>query len=428
MPYGGGGAGSPPVNKTPRKIFQCAADSNFHGGIKHENTFFEGNARHGAGIGSDDNRVRAKHNQQRQRPQRRMIMKRHQLFSWMLGIAVASAIALTGCDDVLGEFQKGLNGSETPAYSIVLSEEEAYVFKSAETELALLVVNTGGEATGTLKAELTGEGSDAFILSKTKLPSIAAGKSGTLVIAPVAGLAAGTYEAAVVLSGEKGIAATLDVSFTVAEASGEDVTVAVSAVPVGHTYAVEVFETDGFEAAVLDADKWAEATDVARRVGMGAARAVTAEVTVPITDLGTGKAFCRIGVFLVAITEKDAGMRVIQTRYLSSMVITGGSATLDWNDMANTPVTGSERPEEPEFYIVTFDGYEQAGEQRRWRGFVGDIIERPIDPTRDGFIFDGWYADASFTTLYKFDSPVTKDTTLYAKWIAVEGEYDGIKR
>jgi uncharacterized repeat protein (TIGR02543 family) len=106
-------------------------------------------------------------------------------------------------------------------------------------------------------------------------------------------------------------------------------------------------------------------------------------------------------------------------KYKASVPFTGGSATLDWNEMANTPVTGSDRPDEPEFYIVTFDGYEQAGEQRRWRGFVGDIIERPIDPTRVGFIFDDWYADASFTTLYKFDSPVTKDTTLYAKWIAV---------
>ncbi len=41
---------------------------------------------------------------------------------------------------------------------------------------------------------------------------------------------------------------------------------------------------------------------------------------------------------------------------------------------------------------------------------------KPIAPTKDGFIFEGWYTDKSFTTLYDFEKAVTKGFTLYAKW------------
>ena len=47
----------------------------------------------------------------------------------------------------------------------------------------------------------------------------------------------------------------------------------------------------------------------------------------------------------------------------------------------------------------------------------GKYAAKPADPTRDGFIFVGWYADAAFTTPYSFVSePVLKNTTVYARW------------
>lgn len=46
----------------------------------------------------------------------------------------------------------------------------------------------------------------------------------------------------------------------------------------------------------------------------------------------------------------------------------------------------------------------------------GDTITAPTNPTASGFIFDGWYTNASLTTLYIFSNPVTSDITLYAKW------------
>jgi hypothetical protein len=134
----------------------------------------------------------------------------------MLGIAVASAIALTGCDDVLGELQKGLVAADAPAYGIALSKE-AYEFPDADTKLALRITNIGTEPTGVLTAVFF-EDSEAFKLSKKTLPSIKSGKSSTLTVTAAAGLAAGLYEAVVVVSGDNGIEATLEVSFTVGEA------------------------------------------------------------------------------------------------------------------------------------------------------------------------------------------------------------------
>ncbi|MDR1225996.1 MAG: leucine-rich repeat protein [Prevotellaceae bacterium] len=37
-------------------------------------------------------------------------------------------------------------------------------------------------------------------------------------------------------------------------------------------------------------------------------------------------------------------------------------------------------------------------------------------PTRVGYAFGGWYSDETFAALYDFDTPVTTDVTLYAKW------------
>ena len=44
-----------------------------------------------------------------------------------------------------------------------------------------------------------------------------------------------------------------------------------------------------------------------------------------------------------------------------------------------------------------------------------------ITPIRDGFTFDGWYSDEAFETPFDFDSAtINTDTTVYAKWTAVE--------
>ena len=46
----------------------------------------------------------------------------------------------------------------------------------------------------------------------------------------------------------------------------------------------------------------------------------------------------------------------------------------------------------------------------------GSVLKVPSNPARAGYVFDGWYVDAACTQAYDFDTPVTADFTLYAKW------------
>lgn len=48
---------------------------------------------------------------------------------------------------------------------------------------------------------------------------------------------------------------------------------------------------------------------------------------------------------------------------------------------------------------------------------IGTKAVRPTDPAQTGWRFDGWYTDKDCTAAYDFDSVVTDNITLYAKWV-----------
>ncbi len=50
------------------------------------------------------------------------------------------------------------------------------------------------------------------------------------------------------------------------------------------------------------------------------------------------------------------------------------------------------------------------------------VAEEPTAPIKEGFKFEGWYTDKELTTAYNFTAKVTKNFTLYAKWIETEKE------
>lgn len=54
---------------------------------------------------------------------------------------------------------------------------------------------------------------------------------------------------------------------------------------------------------------------------------------------------------------------------------------------------------------------------------TGDTTTAPDTPTRSGYTFGGWYTDKSFDTEYSFNSQLTKDTKVFAKWIPDETSY-----
>jgi len=49
--------------------------------------------------------------------------------------------------------------------------------------------------------------------------------------------------------------------------------------------------------------------------------------------------------------------------------------------------------------------------------YDGNYANKPSNPTKNCYKFDGWYTDKNLNYLYDFNTPVKKDITLYAKWI-----------
>ncbi len=53
------------------------------------------------------------------------------------------------------------------------------------------------------------------------------------------------------------------------------------------------------------------------------------------------------------------------------------------------------------------------------RGVVpGRTLSSLPTPTKDGYVFDGWYTDRNCNYLFNIKTPINSDTTLYAKWAA----------
>lgn len=50
---------------------------------------------------------------------------------------------------------------------------------------------------------------------------------------------------------------------------------------------------------------------------------------------------------------------------------------------------------------------------------MGSALPVPEEPVREGYWFGGWYTDPDLTEEYDFSLPVTKDTTLYLRWIQI---------
>ena len=45
-----------------------------------------------------------------------------------------------------------------------------------------------------------------------------------------------------------------------------------------------------------------------------------------------------------------------------------------------------------------------------------DKVTSISDPTKVGYVFNGWYSDPECETAFDFDMPITEDTTIYAGW------------
>ncbi len=83
----------------------------------------------------------------------------------------------------------------------------------------------------------------------------------------------------------------------------------------------------------------------------------------------------------------------------------------------NTIITGTkslyakwEKDLEKTYYYVSFSGGETFSVKH------GQTVERPQDPTREGYIFKGWYEDFECTKEFDFDTKIIDNTFIYSKW------------
>lgn len=67
------------------------------------------------------------------------------------------------------------------------------------------------------------------------------------------------------------------------------------------------------------------------------------------------------------------------------------------------------------YHTVTFDT--DGGSTVASQSVVdGETATEPVDPTKEDYTFAGWYDSNEFETEFEFDTPITADITLYAKW------------
>lgn len=86
--------------------------------------------------------------------------------------------------------------------------------------------------------------------------------------------------------------------------------------------------------------------------------------------------------------------------------------TADVNVYAYYRKTEDPEPEPPQKYTVQFntDGGTAVN------AMTVSVIEQSPSTTREGYTFDGWYTENTFTNKVTFPYEVTKEQTLYAKW------------
>ncbi|MGM9747004.1 MAG: InlB B-repeat-containing protein [Paludibacteraceae bacterium] len=150
--------------------------------------------------------------------------------------------------------------------------------------------------------------------------------------------------------------------------------------------------------------------------------AVDAPTTYTVTiSAGTGGSVepsgaQQVGSTAVAITATaDTGYA------FDSWTVTSGNVTITDASAASTTITATSDGEvtanfKTASYLVDYhaNGHGTAPDDVYVNH--GDKAPVPTPPTAEGYTFGGWYTESSCTNAYNFDTPVTADLDLYAKW------------
>lgn len=133
----------------------------------------------------------------------------------------------------------------------------------------------------------------------------------------------------------------------------------------------------------------------------------SAPVTVTVTSSADNSSYILSGTFTAGQTYTVTANVISITHEIENNSL---SITIP------TPTTGGSAIK---YYTVQFDtdGGSKVKTQTVKKGLT---LSEPTAPTKEGYLFAGWYTDKEYTAAYDFSSAVTKGFTLYAKWVEDE--------
>ena len=73
-----------------------------------------------------------------------------------------------------------------------------------------------------------------------------------------------------------------------------------------------------------------------------------------------------------------------------------------------------------DYYTVTFNMNGHGSAISSQSVANGSTASRPSDPSASGYTFGGWYTSSALTTAFDFSTAIRDNTTVYAKWTAVQ--------
>ncbi len=92
-------------------------------------------------------------------------------------------------------------------------------------------------------------------------------------------------------------------------------------------------------------------------------------------------------------------------------------------DQSSSSSEDSSSEEEINHYTVSFDS--MGGSEVETQTIEeGGKATRPTDPTKDDYTFGGWFLSSSYKKEFDFETPITTDYILFAKWDAKGGTVD----
>lgn len=143
------------------------------------------------------------------------------------------------------------------------------------------------------------------------------------------------------------------------------------------------------------------------------------ETTVANADKYTAESIADVKAALDA--AKPVADKVRAEIAAGSFTVTHGEFNAACDALRNALNCVQPKPEQPKpvEFSVTFDDC--------WPGTQNIVVSvpkdgkvaRPADPTHEGWKFEGWFTDTEFKNAYDFETPVTGDLVLYAKWAKV---------